>query len=190
MLFEFNEITLPEIPNKLEGVSFEKFKGDMSAKLFSQRLEVFNAESSRDGPWKPLSQLQQERREAKLGSVTRLRQQQLAGKGFAKVKILQDRGVLRQSFTPESGPGNAFRHVELGEDFVRISTNVEYARIHNKGGVIRPVKAAALVFQAPGGGLIFAKKVTIPARPFDEFTDANEAELAELTEHYLNGRLR
>jgi phage gpG-like protein len=189
MRFEFSEITLPEIPDRLSGPRFQEFKGSMSALLFSQRLEVFNSESSRDGPWKPLSQIQMDQRLKSLERVDSWRQQQLASKGFAKVKILQDKGTLRQSFTPETGPGNAYKHVELGEDFVRVSTNVPYARIQNQGGTIVPVRAKALAFQGANGQMIFAKKVTIPARPFDQFTDANEEELAELTEAYLNGKL-
>jgi len=189
MLFEFNEIRLPEIPNKLEGPRFEKFKRDMASKMFSQRLDTFNAESSRDGPWKPLSDLQSKRRDEKLARVSPERLATLAAKGFSRVKILQDKGTLRQSFTPESGPGNAFKHVEIQEDSVRIITNLPYARIQNQGGTIYPKKGKFLVFPGPGGGLIFAKKVTIPARPYDQFTDEQEADLAELTEHYLNGEL-
>ncbi|MGZ3686697.1 MAG: phage virion morphogenesis protein [Bdellovibrionota bacterium] len=186
MRFEFSEITVPAIPNKLEGAKFEQFKGSMSAVMFSQRLEVFNAQASRDGPWKPLSQHQAQNRTAKLEHVSEFRQKQLAGKGYQKIKILQDKGTLRQSFTPEMGPGNSFKHVELGEDFVRNSTNVEYARIQNQGGSILH----------PGTENGFGRKIkiqpyliTIPARPFDQFTDENEKELAELTELYLNGQL-
>lgn len=190
MLFNFSEITLPAIPDRLQGPAFEHFKGTMSSLMFAQRLEVFNSESSRDAPWKPLSQAQTDRRNEKLERVSNADLQRQAEKGFTRVKILQDTGTLRQSFTPETGPGNAYKHVELGEDFVRNSTNVNYARIHNQGGVIYPKKGKYLVFPLAGGGMAFATKVTIPARPYDQFTDANEAELAELTELYLNGQLR
>jgi phage gpG-like protein len=189
MLFEFSEITLPAIPNKLEGDRFEKFKADISAKMFSQRLDVFEAQASRDGAWKPLSQIQSEKREQKLDKISNARLEDLSRKGFTRVKILQDTGILRQSFTPETGPGNAFKHVEIAEDYVRNSTNVEYARIQNQGGTILPKKGKFLVFLAADGRKIFAKKVTIPARPYDQFTDEQEAELVELTEGYLNGKL-
>lgn len=186
MLFEFSEITLPSIPNKITGPKFEELKRTLSALMFSQRLDTFDAEAGRDGPWKPLSQVQNDRRELKLEKISAQREKDLAKKGFNRIKILQDTGILRQSFTPETGPGNAFKHVELGEDFVRISTNLPYARIQNKGGTIVPKTKKTLVFHGADGAAIFAKKVTIPARPFDEFTDSQEKELAELTETYLN----
>jgi phage virion morphogenesis protein len=50
---------------------------------------------------------------------------------------------------------------------VTIGTNVQGARVHQFGATIEPKKKnGRLVFPGPGGRLIFAKKVTIPARPF------------------------
>ena len=46
------------------------------------------------------------------------------------------------------------------------SKDVVYARIHELGGVIRPVRAKALVFQADDGTVVVAQKVTMPARPY------------------------
>jgi phage gpG-like protein len=213
MRFEFSEITLPPIPNKLEGERFERFKRDLSAVMFTQRMGVFEAQASRDGPWKPLAPATMRERLSRVSAAKR-------GNAGA-VKILQDRGVLRQSFTPESGPGSAFKHVEIGEDYVRNSTNVEYARIHNEGGqILRPNTRTSQAFKhytsGPKEGRIeFASKkdiakaegrnfqiiergirshalgsyITIPARPFDQFTDENEHELAEVTEKYLSGKL-
>lgn len=51
----------------------------------------------------------------------------------------------------------------VGEVFVQ---SLVYARIHEFGGVILPRRAPFLVFSADGGGLVFTKKVTIPARPY------------------------
>lgn len=48
-------------------------------------------------------------------------------------KTLNDSGRLASSFTP--------RH---GRDWALVGTNVRYARIHNEGGDIKPVKAKAL----------------------------------------------
>ncbi|MBW1666717.1 MAG: phage virion morphogenesis protein [Deltaproteobacteria bacterium] len=48
----------------------------------------------------------------------------------------------------------------------RIGTNVLYARIHEKGGVITPKRAKVLRFQIPGVGWRSAKRVVMPARPF------------------------
>ena len=40
-----------------------------------------------------------------------------------------------------------------------------YALMQELGGVIRPVRAKALVFQADDGSFVVTQKVTIPARP-------------------------
>jgi len=45
------------------------------------------------------------------------------------------------------------------------SRDVRYARIHEEGGTIEPVKAKALVFNIEGETII-AKRVEIPARPY------------------------
>lgn len=45
-------------------------------------------------------------------------------------------------------------------------SDVRYALIHELGGVIKPVHAAALAIPQPDGGVRFAKSVTIPARPY------------------------
>ncbi len=211
MLFEFSEITLPEIPNKLEGQKFETFKRDMSAVMFTQRYQVFSDQASAEGPWAPLAP-----------STMRERLSRVKGKrGSGSVMILQDRGILRQSFTPQTGPGNEFKHVEIGEDFVRNTTNVAYAKIQNDGGtILRKNDRTSMAFKHFTGGeregqIRFASKkeiergrgrnfeilerdvtshsfgsyITIPARPFDQFTPDNETELSELTEKYLNGQL-
>jgi phage gpG-like protein len=52
---------------------------------------------------------------------------------------------------------------------VTIGTDRRYAAIHQLGGVIRAKGGKPLVFQI-GARTIFAKKVTIPARPFLPFT--------------------
>lgn len=44
--------------------------------------------------------------------------------------------------------------------------DVLYARIHELGGVIRPVNAKALAIPQPDGGVVFVQSVTIPARPY------------------------
>lgn len=49
---------------------------------------------------------------------------------------------------------------------VTIGTNVKHAAVHQFGATIVPRNARRLVFPGPNGRMIFAKKVTIPARPF------------------------
>ena len=70
-------------------------------------------------------------------------------------KILSDTGRLKNSFSHKAG-----------DDEVEVGTNVLYAALQNFGGTIRPKKAKALAFPGKNGTTIFAKKVTIPARPF------------------------
>jgi hypothetical protein len=44
--------------------------------------------------------------------------------------------------------------------------DVVYGRIHELGGVIRPVTAKALAVPLPEGGIALVQSVTIPARPY------------------------
>ena len=95
------------------------------------------------------------------------------GSPWAKLRFrsgqpLRDTGRLQRSIVAKpDGKG------------VTIGTNVRYARTHQYGATIVPKEQAGpvqpggsiggrarLVFPGPVGRLIFAKKVTIPARPF------------------------
>lgn len=51
-------------------------------------------------------------------------------------------------------------------DKVMVGSNLAYARIHQKGGEIRPKKARKLVFKDSDGKTVAVDKVTIPARPY------------------------
>ncbi|OED40226.1 phage virion morphogenesis protein [Endozoicomonas sp. (ex Bugula neritina AB1)] len=70
-------------------------------------------------------------------------------------RILSDTGRLRNSLS-----------YKTGDDEVEIGTNILYAKTHQFGATIRPKKAKVLAFPGPDGKTIFAKQVTIPARPF------------------------
>ncbi len=79
---------------------------------------------------------------------------------WAKLKIrngqpLRDTGRLNRSIVANPDKTG-----------VTIGTNVQFAAVHQYGATIEPKKAKRLVFPGPGGRMIFAKKVTIPARPF------------------------
>ncbi len=66
-----------------------------------------------------------------------------------------------------------------------VGTNVIYGAAHQFGLTIKPVRADALVFSM-GGKLIHAKSVTIPARPFLGWSDADIAEIINiLTDFYF-----
>ena len=60
----------------------------------------------------------------------------------------------------------------------------EHAHVHQEGAVIVPKSASNLVFNL-GGQQIFAKKVTIPARPFVGLSAENQAEMRELVTDFI-----
>lgn len=59
-----------------------------------------------------------------------------------------------------------------------VGTAMIYARIHEFGGVIRPVRAPMLRFTLPDGTFVRTKRVTIPARPY--LTPALEESMPEI----------
>lgn len=81
------------------------------------------------------------------------------GTPWARLKLRQgqplvDSGRLRRSIVSKpDGSG------------VTIGTNLVYARLHQFGGEVKPKKGPRLVFPGPNG-LIFAKRVFVPGRPF------------------------
>jgi phage virion morphogenesis protein len=82
------------------------------------------------------------------------------GSPWAALKLrkgqpLRDTGRLNRSIAAQADDSG-----------VTVGTNVSYAPTHQFGATIVPKKAKRLVFPGPGGSLIFAKKVTVPARPF------------------------
>jgi phage gpG-like protein len=169
MKFEFAPMTLLEIKNFMEPETFERYKKSLASLMFTQRATVFDKEGGASGAWAKLSSKHEALRMSKVPKNKR-------GKPGA-IKILQDTGALRQSFTPESGPGSSQKIEETQGDQVRIATNVEYAAIHNFGGVInRPT--------ADGKS---SRPITIPARPFDEFSEQDLDEINELTEQFVYG---
>ena len=116
--------------------------------------ERFDKEQAPDGTkWKPLSpaRIKQRLKRHKSGNM----------------KILQDTGELRRSV-----------QYEAGKTYVRIGSNLEYARIHQFGGTIH--------FKKRKGS------VTIPARPYlgvtqDERRHINDTLKAYLKRHVFAG---
>lgn len=78
---------------------------------------------------------------------------------------------------------------QVGSDQVSWGSNLVYAAIHQLGGTIRPKKAKRLVFRV-GNQTIFAKEVTIPARPYLGFSSGNIAEIRETVHNWLQERLQ
>lgn len=60
----------------------------------------------------------------------------------------------------------------------------EYAHVHQFGATIKPKDHPALVFSI-GGKTVFAKEVTIPARPFVGISDANAEEIIDTVTDYF-----
>lgn len=191
-LFTFSTFQLPEVPNMVSGPKWERMKKSLVALLVSQRIKVFNAQGGASGKWKALSkstrQVRQEKVNASNGKgLSRIRERKIKGRG--EIKILQDSGLLRSSFTGvpfgSSGSEGLSHHEEtIDTNEVSISTNVAYARIQNDGGNI--VRTSGHT-QVDGKTHFKASVITIPARPFDEFSEADKSDINELLELYLNG---
>ncbi|MEM6504803.1 MAG: HK97 gp10 family phage protein [Planctomycetota bacterium] len=75
-------------------------------------------------------------------------------------------GTLRRSIQVDRSRNRGKRPV------VRVGTNLQYAKIHEFGGVITPTRAKALKFQLADGSWRTARRVVIPARPFIRPTHA------------------
>lgn len=104
---------------------------------------------------------------------------------------LKDRGTLAQSMGPRNdgmrpgkGVGSIVRMSGGLDGDVTIGTNLAYAAVQNYGATIVPVRAKALRFKCRGQW-IFRKKVTIPARPFADWTREDEEELVETVENFV-----
>ena len=72
-----------------------------------------------------------------------------------------------------------------GNDSVVVGTNKIYGAIHQFGGIIQPRTADALVFRL-GGRIIFAKKVTIPSRPWLGVSATNQNEIMEIIQDHID----
>lgn len=64
-----------------------------------------------------------------------------------------------------------------------VGTNIIYGRIHELGGIIKPVTAKMLSWVSEGGERIFANLVHIPARPYMRpAIDENEDDIVKAVE--------
>lgn len=167
-MFESTKFIPPEIKNKIKGTEWEELKVDLLVVILGQRLEVFRSGESASGKWAPL----------KKNSLRKYK-----GKEH---HILQDEGILRNSFTSGSGEGSEFKEEIITADEVVLATNVEYAAIHNEGGTINHPGTD----NGFGRGIVIpAHSIEIEARPFNEFSDEQTDEISELIEMYLNESL-
>ncbi len=75
------------------------------------------------------------------------------------------------------------------DDRVTVGTNKVYAAPHQFGAVIRPKNAARLVFPL-GGRAVFARQVTIPARPFLGISADDRREIGRVFEDTVDALTR
>ena len=83
-----------------------------------------------------------------------------------RTSILVRSGLLRDSI----------HHAVESDTTVRVGSGLVYAAIHQTGGTITPKNGRALVFFS-GGKTVFAKKVTLPARPYLGYSSENQAQV-------------
>lgn len=86
--------------------------------------------------------------------------------------------LIRKGGAPLRHHGHLQRSITMqqGRNTVTIGTNLRQAPVHQFGAVIKPKNVSVLRFPGPNG-FIFAKQVTIPARPFMPLTQAGDAAL-------------
>lgn len=89
-------------------------------------------------------------------------------------KTLSDTAILRRSV----------EYATAG-DKVMVGSNLPYALIHQTGGTIKPKTAKRLVFKGSGGKKVFAKEVTIPARPYLGMSDEDREAVQETISDFL-----
>lgn len=94
-------------------------------------------------------------------------------------QTLKDTGNLQDSIRYEVGTDE----VEVGVDGRNPSS--EHAATHQFGAHITPKNGPFLVFTSPGGGLVFAREVDIPARPFLGIDAADVSDLELLWGDYM-----
>ena len=94
-------------------------------------------------------------------------------------RTLVDRGGLLASVTFEARSDQ----VEVG--IIAKTPSAKFAYVHQFGATIRPKKGPFLVFTGPDGHKVFARKVTIPARPFIGIDETDRRDLMEAWEDYI-----
>lgn len=73
---------------------------------------------------------------------------------------------------------------------VMVGSNLPYARIHQKGGTIKPKKAKKLVFKGRGGKKVAVDEVTIPARPYLGVSADDMKDVRETISDFLAGTFK
>jgi len=100
--------------------------------------------------------------------------------------VTESRSLLRG----KSGNSGLMGSITFAADArsVMVGSNKIYAGVHQFGATIVPKSRKALVFHL-GSRVVFAKKVTIPARPYLGFGAADRAVTLEVVHAELRARL-
>lgn len=98
----------------------------------------------------------------------------------------QGSGILRGSAMRGGLMGSVT--YDAGRDSVAVGSNKVYAAIHQLGGTIKPRSASHLVFNL-GGAPVFARSVTIPARPYIGVSAEDEEMILDTIESGISRRL-
>jgi phage gpG-like protein len=69
-----------------------------------------------------------------------------------------------------------------------VGSGLVYARIQQKGGTIKPKTARRLVFRL-GNRIVFAPKVTLPARPYLGLSPENREDILDQVGRFLRARI-
>lgn len=96
---------------------------------------------------------------------------------------------VQRGGTPLYNTGNNLRDAfayRVSDPEVRLTNNFIGAALLHSGGKVTAKNAQALRFFA-GGKTVFARSVTIPARPFMGISAANQDEIREAVEGFIAG---
>lgn len=96
-------------------------------------------------------------------------------------------GILRESGLRGGLQGSITFRAE-GEE-VAVGTNKEYGAIHQFGGIIRPRRTGGFLVFRLASGRVFARQVTIPARPYLGLSAADEQTILDAAEEQFDRAL-
>jgi phage gpG-like protein len=115
----------------------------------------------------------------------RIEVEKTSPEGKAWPKTRDGRGAL---FVTGTHLARSIDHAVVGDAAVWGSGWIG-ARVHQFGAVIKPVNGKALKFSI-GGKTVFAKKATIPARPYLGVSEANARALEQTAARFIGSLLQ
>lgn len=90
-----------------------------------------------------------------------------------------------KTLTKDGHLGDSITHVSSNK-FAEWGTNIIYAAIHQKGGVIKPKNATSLRFRLASGAFISTKEVTMPKREFIGISTNDELDMLDALQLRVN----